>query len=105
MPDVLATDEAKKLFESAINKGLISVDGDKYKWNDTASLYGYFVDKTSDFLNIRPSNNRIPWKKYEAIITNHSVLVATAKQAVNDYKNKELSPPEGDDKVNDIHSI
>ena len=29
-------------------------------------------------------------------------LIATAKQAINDYKNKELSPPEGDDKVNDI---
>lgn len=102
VPDVLATDKAKKLFERAINKGLISVNGDKYKWNDTASLYGYFVDKTSDFLNIRPSNNRIPWKKYEAIIKNHSSLIATAKQAVNDYKNKELPPPEGDDKVNDI---
>lgn len=102
VPDVLETDEGKKLFERAITKELISADGDKYKWNDTASLYGYFVDKTSDFLNIRPSNNRIPWKKYEAIITNHSILIATAKQAVNDYKNKELSPPEGDDKVNDI---
>lgn len=100
--DVFETDEAKKLFERAIAKGLISADGNKYKWNDTASLYGYFVDKTSDFLNIRPSNNRIPWKKYERIIINHSILIATAKQAINDYKNKELSPPEGDDKVNDI---
>lgn len=29
-------------------------------------------------------------------------MLATARQAVNDYKNKELPPPEGDDKVNDI---
>ena len=60
------------------------------------------MDRTSDFLNIRPSNNRLPWKKYEGIITNHKELLATARQAVNDYKNKELPPPEGDDKVNDI---
>lgn len=96
------SDEAKYLFERAITKGLVSMDGDKYRWNDTASLYGYFVDKTSSYLNIRPSNERIPWKKYKAIIINHTKLLATAKQAVNDYKNKELPPPEGDDKVNDI---
>lgn len=101
-PEVLNNDKAKELFKRAISKGLISTDGDKYKWNDTASLYGYFVDKTSDFLNIRPSNNRVPWIKYKEIISNHSELLATAKQAVNDYKNKKLNPPEGDDKVNDI---
>ena len=99
---VFLNGSAKRLFSNAISKGLIDSDGDKYKWNDTASLYGYFVDKTSDFLGIRPSNDRLPWKKYETIITNHSTLLATAKQAVNDYKNKGLPPPEGDDKVNDI---
>lgn len=99
---VFLSGSAKRLFSNAISKGLIDSDGDKYKWNDTASLYGYFVDKTSDFLGIRPGNDRLPWKKYETIITNHSTLLATAKQAVNDYKNKGLPPPEGDDKVNDI---
>lgn len=96
------TDEAKELFGKALVKGLIKNDGNKYEWADTASLYGYFVDKTSDYLNIRPSNNRIPWKFYGEIITNHSKILTTAKQAVNDYNNKGISPPEGDDKVNDI---
>jgi hypothetical protein len=102
IPQDFVTNEAKELFKRAIKKELVSNDGDKYKWNDSASLYGYFVDKTSDFLNIRHSNNRLPWKKYEAIITNHSSLIATARQAVNDYKNKPFNPPEGDDIVNDI---
>lgn len=102
IPQEFVTDKAIELFGRALEIGLIINDGDKYKWNDTASLYGYFVDKTSDFLNLRHSNNRLPWKKYEGIITNHSELLATARQAVNDYKNKELAPPEGDDKVNDI---
>lgn len=102
IPQEFVTDKAIELFGRALEKGLIINDGDKYKWNDTASLYGYFVDKTSDFLNLRHSNNRLPWKKYEGIITNHSELLATARQAINDYKNKELPPPEGDDKVDDI---
>jgi len=96
------TDEAKELFRKALVKRLIVIDGNKYKWADSASLYGYFVDKTSDNLNLRHSNNRIPWKLYGTIITNHSKMLATAKQAVNDYKNKQLPPPEGDDIVNDI---
>ena len=96
------TEQARSLFSRAIDKGLVEVDGKKFKWIGTKSLYGYFVDKTSDFLNIRHSNNRIPWRKYEAIISNHSELLATARQAVNDYTNKELPPPEGDDKVDDI---
>lgn len=53
IPQDFVTNEAKELFKRAIKKGLVSNDGDKYKWNDSASLYGYFVDKTSDFLNIR----------------------------------------------------
>ncbi len=97
-----ATDEAKCVLSKALDKGLISVDRNRYKWGKTASLYGYFVDKTSYYLNIRHSNNRLPWQKYEAIITNHNELLATAKQAVNEYKNKGLNPPEGDDIVNDI---
>lgn len=99
---VFSTTEARGLFKKAIGKGLVSLEGEKYRWRDTASLYGYFVDKTSDYLNIRPSNGRIPWKKYECIIINHSSIIATAKQAVNDYKNKSLPPPEGDDIINEI---
>ena len=95
-------DDVKALLESATCKGLVEADGCKYRWKDTASLYGYFVDKTSDFLNLRYGNGRVPWKKYEEFISNHKELLATAKQAVNDYKNKDLNPPEGDDKVNDI---
>ena len=98
----LNTDKSKELFAKAVKKELVKKDGEKYKWNGSASLYGYFVDKTSDFLNIRHSNNRIPWKMYGTIITNHSEILETARQAVNDYKNKGLPPPEGDDIVNDI---
>ena len=99
------SDDVKALLERATRKGVIEADGCKYRWKDTASLYGYFVDKTSDFLNLRHSNNRIPWKKYEAFITNHRELLATARQAVNDYKNKKLNPPEGDDIVNELINI
>lgn len=57
------------------------------------ALFGYFVDKTSDYLGIRPSNNRIPWKKYRKAFQMKDT--DTAEQAVNDYKNKQKNEPEG----------
>ena len=99
---ILLPEKLITFFEITVNKGLMEKDGNKYKWINTNSLYGYFVDKVSDKLNLKSSSNRIRWKLFEGIVTNHKSMLPTAKQAVNDYKNKSLNPPEGDDIVNDI---
>lgn len=90
LPEELDTDEAKKLF-SCIQ--WCKKDGNLYKWTGSLALFGYFVDKTSDYLGIRPSNNRIPWKKYRKAFQMKDT--DTAEQAVNDYKNKQKNEPEG----------
>lgn len=90
LPDELDTDEAKKLF-SCIQ--WCKKDGNLYKWTGSLALFGYFVDKTSDYLGIRPSNNRIPWKKYRKAF--QMKKTDTAEQAVNGYKNKQENEPEG----------
>lgn len=36
------------------------------------------------------------------MIVNHDKIVSTAKQAISDYKNKNLLPPNGDDIVDKI---
>lgn len=77
-------------------------DGNGYKWIATNSLYGYFVDKLSDKIELKTSNNRIQWNIFKGIVTNHGNIVDTARQAVNDYKNKGLTPPEGDYIVDEI---
>ena len=91
-----------KAFAMAIEKGLMEHDGNDYKWISTNSLYGYFVDQLSKKCDLKSSSGRISWKYFESFVTNHNVLLVTAKQAVNDYKNKNLNPPEGDDIVNEI---
>ncbi len=101
-PKELCTDKAVKIFEYAIKEGLMERNGNRYKWTKTNSLYGYFVDKVSDKLNLKSSANRIQWKLFERIVTNHKELLSTAKQAVNDYSNKNLPPPENDNIVNSI---
>ena len=95
LPKELNTDNVKKLFNKAIEAGLCVADGELYEWKDKPSLFGYFVDVVSDFLNVRPSNSRLPWKIFKEAFKRSDKDVATAKQAVNDYKNKNQSEPEG----------
>lgn len=92
LPIQLDTEEAKSLFGKI--KYCVK-DGDLYKWNGSPSLFGYFVDKTSDILNVRQSNNRLPWKIYKEAFQCSEKDISTARQAVNGYKNKMLSEPDG----------
>ena len=87
-----------KLIDEAVDAGLLERTENGLKWAKTAALYGYFVDKVSDKLNLKSSSGRTPWKSF-TFIENHNTLLSAAKQAVNDYKNKGLNPPEGDDIV------
>lgn len=95
LPIELDTDKAKVLFQQIIALGYCISDGNLYRWTGTPSLFGYFVDVVSDFLNVRPSNGRLPWKLFKPVFQCSETDLATAKQAVNDYKNKNQSEPEG----------
>lgn len=99
MPTELNTDRAKAIFAKAVEAGLMSKD---YKWQKTASLYGYFVDRASKELDITTGAGRIQWALFKKMIVNHDKIVSTAKQAVSDYNNKGFPPPNGDDIVDKI---
>lgn len=94
LPNELDTDDAKALFQKFIVKGLCKADGSLYKWEGSPSLFGYFVDEVSKKLDVRPSSDRIPWKFFRKAFQCDKKTINTARQAVNDYKNKGLSKPE-----------
>ena len=99
IPQELNTDRARAIFAKAVDAGLMSKD---YEWLGTASLYGYFVDRVSKELDITTGAGRIQWALFKKMIVNHDKIVSTAKQAISDYKNKNLPPPNGDDIVDKI---
>ena len=99
IPQELNTDRARAIFAKAVEAGLMSKD---YEWLATASLYGYFVDRVSKELDITTGAGRIQWALFKKMIVNHDKIVSTAKQAISDYKNKNLPPPNGDDIVDKI---
>lgn len=102
MPKELDTKEARDLFEKTAKFGYSTKDGSLYRWIGTLALLGYFVDKASEYLKIRSSNNRIPWKIFKEAFQCEETDIATAKSAVNDYKNKTFNCPIG---YNDIEMI
>lgn len=101
IPQDLNTQEAQEIFKKAIGVGLMEYENGVYKWCKSKRLYGYFVERVTEKLEIRHNNNRIPWQKF-SFVANHKEMLRAAKEAINDYKNKRFSPPEGDDIVNNI---
>lgn len=61
IPNELCTDEVKKYFELAINKGLLD---NEYKWIKTKALLVYFCSRLSDKLSLG-KGDRIAWKPFE----------------------------------------
>lgn len=103
LPTELDTTEARGLFQKAIEAGLMSKTDSGYKWEGTAALFGFFADKVSDHLNIRPYNGNIPWRLFKAAFVDvDDTFINTARQKVNDYKNKGLSEPEGFLEINKL---
>lgn len=99
IPAELNTGRARAIFAKSVEAGLMT---EQYEWQKTYGLYGYFVDKVSDALGIKDNADRIKWAMFGKIIPNHSKMLNTAKQTINNYKNKRLPPPQGDDIVERI---
>ena len=96
---------APEIFAQLAQAGYIRLcENGKYEWLKSAKLYGYFVDLSSIKFNLRPSNNRIPWKIYSTLFVNHNKLKTSASQGIQDYKNKDLCKPEGYEFLHDLCS-
>lgn len=99
LPLCFDTPEFARMIAALIDEGLCKNCNGKYKWLKSASLYGYFVLKTSDSLGIRPSNERLPWKKYAIVFDEANKMHTTAVNFVSKYNNGKghLNEPEGYD--------
>lgn len=93
---IFFSEKARCFFDYLKDIGYVEQESDgRFRWLETASLYGYFVDQCSEYLSIKPSNERIPWKRFESLISNHYGLLKGARQGVYLYNSKDMSKPEG----------
>lgn len=71
LPKELQIDEAKKIFERAIDAGFMTITSNGAKWNKEKQLLAYFASKMSDMFNLQKrvsdatGNNQISWKPFE----------------------------------------
>lgn len=81
LPDELNTDEAVKVFQRAIDRGLIEKAVTGLKWNDTKQLLSYFADRMSNKFNLsskldKDENVTTNWKIFEPLFACSNLRMA-----------------------------
>lgn len=91
---------AAEMWNKAVSLGLVEVEaGGGYLWKESKALYGYFVDKATEKIR---NGGRIPWRLFDGIITNHSLLVDEARSARSKINNESQSTPINCKKVDTV---
>lgn len=95
-----ATEQARRIFEKLIGNGYCSIDGCRYKWKKSIALLAYCIDEMSLILELRPSNDRIPWSKFKSVFGLDEKTIRTCRNEVSKYtttdkKGAQKDKPEG----------
>lgn len=101
IPDEWTEEEAVEWLDMAVEEHLLERVGKLYKWLGSATLYGVFVDATSDVLDLKLGKTRLDWQLFAKIIINGSQLTRAAMVSNSKWKNdeKELDNIIGYDKI------
>lgn len=85
LPDVLKTDEAIKIFQNAIDAGLINIVTNKLEWTGNKLLLSYFAYKCSEKLSLGKklyeSGIETKWRPFETVFG-----VNNLRQSKSDYE-------------------
>jgi len=100
LPTELDTNEARKLFQKAIEAGLMSKTTSGYEWNKSKALCAYFADRASENLGLSKrqydGRAKISWKPFETLF--NLTGLSTAR---NDYQ-KTGTLPNGSENVDSL---
>lgn len=73
LPEKLQTNEAKKIFERAIDAGFMTITSNGAKWNNEKQLLAYFASKMSDRFHLQKrvtfatKEKQTSWKPFEEL--------------------------------------
>lgn len=94
------TEQAQIIFEKLTENGYCSAEGYRYKWEKSTALLAYCIDEMSRVLELRPSNDRIPWCKFKSVFGLDGTTIRTCRNEVSKYtttdkKGAQKDKPEG----------
>lgn len=100
LSDEFATETAQIIFGKLTENGYCSIEGDRYKWEKSTALLAYCIDQMSLILELRPSNDRIPWSKFKSVFGLDETTIRTCRNEVSKYtttdkKGAQKDKPEG----------
>ena len=61
-----------------------------YQWDASKALFGYFVSRMNDVLNLRGARVQLNWKVFEPAINNYLEIVNEARKAFSTYNNSSV---------------
>lgn len=105
VPSKLDSDDAKKIFNNAIAGGFMQRDGNLYRWIGQINEFAKFVELSSRTLDIRPCNDRIPWRYYKIAFSMSDEDITSARTAKNDYSDNRRSIPDKTDELIEICNL
>lgn len=94
--DVLARNKVVRVFASQTPYGTMPCC---YYWDKGMGLFGYFVDKVSEELDMRYSDDRINWKPFKKAFLNFDKLEKEARNTITRCKKKTKKFPDDGDLV------
>ena len=59
-----------------------------YQWYGRKSLFGYFVIKVSDALNLKKGRDTYKWEIFKPAFSNYDELIKEARKAISTFKNQ-----------------
>lgn len=95
LPSEFSTEQAQNIFKRLAENRYCSVEGNRYKWVKSTALLAYCIDEVSRILELRPSNDRIPWSKFAPVFGLDKSGVDTCRNEVSKYTMKYKDKPEG----------
>lgn len=95
-----STETAQIIFGKLSENSYCSPEGGCYKWEKSTALLAYCIDEMSRILELRPSNDRIPWSKFKSVFGLDEKTIRTCRNEVSKYtttdkKGAQKDKPEG----------
>lgn len=95
LPSEFSTEQAQTILKRLAENRYCRVEGNRYKWEKSTALLAYCIDEVSRILELRPSNDRIPWSKFASVFGLDKSGVDTCRNEVSKYKQGYKDKPEG----------
>lgn len=104
IPASLKSKEAELILNELMKKDVISPLGHNtsnefviqcYRWDESAALFGYFIDRMNFQLELNSSGGNINWKEFKPAFSNYEEKIKRARDTVSLYRqHKEVKKPE-----------